>query len=147
VLIAFKREFPFDDVLRLWEVLWTDYYSNNFVLFIALAVLESHRDMILRYLVEFDEILKYCNELSMTIELDTTIAQAEVLFLSFSQLVADVDRRKAEELINPNADTIRRRRTGAADGNSEHTNISMPTLSDNLKELLNNGRSNITIGI
>lgn len=52
MLIAFKREFPFDDVLHLWEVLWTDYYSNNFVLFIALAVLESHRDMILRYLVE-----------------------------------------------------------------------------------------------
>jgi Rab-GTPase-TBC domain len=52
VLIGFKREFPFDDVLRLWEVLWTDYYSNSFVLFIALAVLESHRDMILRYLVE-----------------------------------------------------------------------------------------------
>lgn len=52
VLIAFKREFPFHDVLRLWEVLWTDYYSNNFILFVALAILESHRDMILRYLVE-----------------------------------------------------------------------------------------------
>ena len=52
VLIAFKREFAFDDVLRLWEVLWTDYYSREFVLFVALAVLESHRDMILRYLVE-----------------------------------------------------------------------------------------------
>lgn len=52
VLIAFKREFPFDEVLRLWEVLWTDYYSTQFVLFVALAVLESHRDMILRYLVE-----------------------------------------------------------------------------------------------
>jgi hypothetical protein len=52
VLIAFKREFPFDDVLRLWEVLWTDYYSNEFMLFVALAVLESHRDVILRYLVE-----------------------------------------------------------------------------------------------
>ena len=52
VLIAFKREFPFDDVLRLWEVLWTDYYTRDFVLFVALAVLESHRDMILRYLVE-----------------------------------------------------------------------------------------------
>lgn len=80
VLIAFKREFPFDDVLRLWEVLWTDYYSRDFVLFVALAVLESHRDMILRYLVEvrslsfpptvnlfmniftqFDEILKAIN--------------------------------------------------------------------------------------
>ena len=52
VLIAFKREFSFEDVLRLWEVLWTDYYSSSFVLFVALAVLESHRDMILRYLVE-----------------------------------------------------------------------------------------------
>lgn len=52
VLIAFKREFPFEDVLRLWEVLWTDYYTSGFVLFVALAVLESHRDMILRYLVE-----------------------------------------------------------------------------------------------
>ncbi|KAF8136624.1 rab-GTPase-TBC domain-containing protein [Boletus edulis] len=96
VLIAFKREFPFHEVLRLWEVLWTDYYSNSFVLFIALAILESHRDMILRYLVEFDEILKYCNELSMTIEVDSTLAQAEVLFLSYAQLVADIDRRRAE---------------------------------------------------
>lgn len=52
VLIAFKREFPFDEVLRLWEVLWTDYYSSQFLLFVAFAVLESHRDMILRYLIE-----------------------------------------------------------------------------------------------
>lgn len=52
VLISFKREFPFEDVLRLWEVLWTDYYTADFVLFVALAVLESHRDVILRYLVE-----------------------------------------------------------------------------------------------
>ncbi len=51
VLISFKREFPFDDVLRMWEVLWTNYYSTNFVLFVALAILESHRDVILRYLV------------------------------------------------------------------------------------------------
>jgi hypothetical protein len=58
ILISFKREFPFEDVLRLWEVLWTDYYTNGMVLFVSLAVLESHRDVMLRYLVEFDEILK-----------------------------------------------------------------------------------------
>ncbi|KAG5654505.1 hypothetical protein H0H81_001146 [Sphagnurus paluster] len=138
VLIAFKREFPFNEVLRLWEVLWTDYYSNDFVLFVALAVLESHRDMILRYLVEFDEILKYCNELSMTIELDTTLAQAEVLFLSFAQFVADVDRRKAEELPTPSTSGIRRR--GTSEGGTPPTTISLPTLSENLRELLNAGR-------
>lgn len=46
---------------------------------------------------QFDEILKYCNELSNTIDLDSTLAQAEVLFLSFAQLLADVDRRQAED--------------------------------------------------
>ena len=55
VLIAFKREFPFDEVLSLWEALWTDYYSSQFLLFVAFAVLESHRDMILRYLIEVSE--------------------------------------------------------------------------------------------
>ncbi|KAF6765149.1 GTPase-activating protein gyp7 [Ephemerocybe angulata] len=133
VLIAFKREFPFDDVLRLWEVLWTDYYSKGFVLFVALAVLESHRDMILRYLVEFDEILKYCNELSMTIELDSTLAQAEVLFLSFAQIVADIDRRKAEEGERENE--LRRRGALQAVDNSDKT-ISRIQLSEDLRGLL-----------
>ncbi|KAG2367454.1 rab-GTPase-TBC domain-containing protein [Suillus spraguei] len=140
VLIVFKREFPFDDVLRLWEVLWTDYYSNEFVLFVALAVLESHRDMILRYLVEFDEILKYCNELSMTIELDSTLAQAEVLFLSFAQLVADIDRRRGEEVSNSTSSVLRQRRTSASEGTMSLSKVAMPTLSDNLRDLLKAGR-------
>ncbi|KAF8201436.1 GTPase-activating protein gyp7 [Pholiota molesta] len=130
ILIAFKREFPFDDVLRLWEVLWTDYYTSGFVLFIALAVLESHRDMILRYLVE------YCNELSMTIELDTTLSQAEVLFLSFAQIVADIDHRKAEQA-KPNASgsNLRNRNPSAA-AKLAATNLSALQLSDNLRDLL-----------
>ncbi|EPQ58177.1 RabGAP/TBC, partial [Gloeophyllum trabeum ATCC 11539] len=142
VLITFKREFPFDDVLRLWEVLWTDYYSNNFVLFVALAILESHRDVILRYLIEFDEILKYCNELSMTIELDSTLAQAEVLFLSFAQLVADIDRRQAEAP-KSNSNNLRHRRSVSEAGNqgaNDDLAQKLPTISENLRELLKAGR-------
>jgi len=131
ILIAFKREFPFEDVLRLWEVLWTDYYTNGMILFVALAVLESHRDVILRYLVEFDEILKYCNELSMTIELDTTLAQAEVLFLSFQQLVADMDRRRTEQNASA-ADGLRHRKGGA----TLAPDVALPELSEELRELL-----------
>lgn len=67
ILIAFKREFKFEEVIRLWEVLWTNYYSTNFVLFVALAVLQSHRDVIIRYLTEFDEVLKYANDLTGTV--------------------------------------------------------------------------------
>ncbi|KAI0797947.1 RabGAP/TBC [Abortiporus biennis] len=150
ILIAFKREFPFEDVLRLWEVLWTDYYSNQFILFVALAVLESHRDVIIRYLVEFDEILKYCNELSMTIELDTTLAQAEVLFLSYAQLVADMDRRDAEEKSRTSTNDLRRRNTASvsasmptptptATAGSKHVRTHAK-LSPELRELLHAGR-------
>ncbi|KZV64344.1 GTPase-activating protein gyp7 [Peniophora sp. CONT] len=131
ILISFKREFPFEDVLRLWEVLWTDRYSVHFVLFVALAVLESHRDVILRYLVEFDEILKYCNELSNTIELDSTLAQAEVLFLSFKQLVEDMDRKRSE--ISDSGDGLRLRR--GTDG-AEQRVSSIPELSSELRDLL-----------
>ena len=67
ILIAFKREFKFEDVIRLWEVLWTDFYSDQFVLFVAMAVLQSHRDVLIRYLTEFDEVLKYANDLSGTV--------------------------------------------------------------------------------
>ncbi|KAF9567503.1 RabGAP/TBC [Agrocybe pediades] len=138
VLISFKREFPFDDVLRLWEVLWTNYYTSDFVLFVALAVLESHRDMILRYLVEFDEILKYCNELSMTIELDSTLSQAEVLYLSFSQIVADIDRRKAEqESISPSSNNLRNR-SSTASARLAASNLSALQLSEDLRDLLKN---------
>lgn len=142
VLIAFKREFPFDDVLSLWEVLWTDHYSNEFLLFVALAVLESHREPILRYLVGFDEVLKYCNQLSMTIELDSTLAQAEVLFLSFKQIVQDIDARQAE-LLDPSG--LRHRKVGDAstsgdtDGRSDSVVeglTKLPHISDNLRALL-----------
>ena len=43
----------------MWESLWTDYLSSNFHLFIALAILEKHRDVIMEHLKRFDEVLKY----------------------------------------------------------------------------------------
>jgi hypothetical protein len=47
LLVWFKREFKWDDVLRLWEVLWTNYYCSQYHLFIALAILERHRTVIM----------------------------------------------------------------------------------------------------
>lgn len=58
LLVWFKREFEWNDVIRLWEVLWTDYLSTQMLLFVALAVLDQHRQVILEQLSQFDEILK-----------------------------------------------------------------------------------------
>jgi hypothetical protein len=67
----------------------------------------------------------------MTIELDTTLAQAEVLFLSFQQLVADMDRRRVEQQ-STTVDGLRRRRASTA----LVPQVAYPELSEELRELL-----------
>lgn len=56
ILCGFKRELSFEQTLQLWEVLWTDHLGTEFHLFVALAIIEDHRDVIIRYLREFDEV-------------------------------------------------------------------------------------------
>ena len=69
----------------------------------------------------------------MTIELDTTLAQAEVLFLSFQQLVADMNRRRVEQSAN-GADGLRHRGSGREAGLTPQ--VAYPELSEELRELL-----------
>lgn len=95
LLVWYKREFEWPDVLRLWETLWTDYLSSSFHLFVALAILERHRDVIMTHLKQFDEVLKYVNELSGTIDLDSTLIRAELLFRRFKRLVEAVDKKQS----------------------------------------------------
>ncbi|KAL1880219.1 hypothetical protein VTK73DRAFT_6047 [Phialemonium thermophilum] len=94
LLVWYKREFAWMDVLRLWEVLWTDYLTSSFHLFVALAILEKHREVIMMHLKHFDEVLKYINELSGTIDLDSTLVRAEALFRRFQRLVEAIDKKR-----------------------------------------------------
>ncbi|KAK5993697.1 GTPase-activating protein GYP7 [Cladobotryum mycophilum] len=94
ILVWYKREFEWPDVLRLWECLWTDYLTAEFHVFIALAILEKHRDVIMTHLKAFDEVLKYINELSNTMDLESTLIRAEVLFRRFQRLVEAVDKKQ-----------------------------------------------------
>ncbi|KAI7892033.1 GTPase activating protein [Mucor mucedo] len=96
LLVWFKREFPWKDMLTLWEVLWTDYLTDQFHIFVALSILDQHRDVIIEYLKNFDEILKYTNDLSMTINLQETLQRAEILFYQFKQRVEAVDNKREQ---------------------------------------------------
>ncbi|KAJ5368163.1 GTPase-activating protein GYP7 [Penicillium cataractarum] len=93
LLVWYKREFEWGDVLRLWEALWTDYFSSSFHLFIALAILEKHRDVIMDHLKHFDEVLKYINELSNTMDLVPILTRAESLFHRFERSVQVIDKK------------------------------------------------------
>ena len=94
LLVWFKREFDWTDVLRLWEALWTDHVSSQFHLFLAMAILEKHRNVIMTHLRGFDEVLKYVNELSGTMELKTLLVRAEALFRRFEKTVEAVDKKE-----------------------------------------------------
>lgn len=111
----------------------TDQYGPHFHLFIALAILEHHRTIVMRYLSSFDEILKFFNELSsesklasrmdvagrrftVTMDAEPFLCQAEVLYLSLKEIVDKQDRKKAylEDLQQGSSSesTLRNRKTG-----------------------------------
>ncbi|XP_024965580.1 TBC1 domain family member 15-like isoform X2 [Cynara cardunculus var. scolymus] len=79
ILIQFKREFEFDKILRLWEVLWTHHVSEHLHLYICIAILKRHRAKIMREQMSFDTLLKFINELSGCIDLDAVVCDAEAL--------------------------------------------------------------------
>jgi hypothetical protein len=81
ILICFKREFDYYDVLRLWEVLWSHHLSEHFHLYMCVAILKRHRRKIMDEQMEFDTLLKFINELSGHIELESTLRDTEALCL------------------------------------------------------------------
>ncbi|KAM9784449.1 TBC1 domain family member 17 [Syngnathus typhle] len=85
LLIWFKREFSFEDILILWEVLWTRLPCPNFHLLIACAILQSQRGELIGSDHDFNTILKHINELTMRLDLQSTLRDAEAIYLQLLQ--------------------------------------------------------------
>ncbi|KAK0570531.1 hypothetical protein LWI29_002800 [Acer saccharum] len=79
LLIQFKREFEYEETMRLWEVLWTHYLSEHLHLYVCVAVLKRYRRKIMGEQMDFDTLLKFINELSGRINLDAILRDAEAL--------------------------------------------------------------------
>lgn len=59
----FLTEMVYDDVFSLWETIWAAKHtsSEHFVLFVALALVEMYRDIILENNMDFTDIIKFFN--------------------------------------------------------------------------------------
>jgi hypothetical protein len=101
LLVCFKREFSFPEILMVWEAIWaanldneeentgvvcsTPYrgFSDHFQLFFAFAILEHHRDVLIKYLHNFDELLQVSRQLLGTFFLKKTETNAMPLIMNF----------------------------------------------------------------
>lgn len=80
MLVWFKRELRHDDILSLWEVLWTELPCTNFHLLVCVALLCKEKRVLIEGGYGFTEILKHINELSGNIDLPTILNRAEGIY-------------------------------------------------------------------
>uniref|UniRef100_A0A7N4P0W1 TBC1 domain family member 15 n=1 Tax=Sarcophilus harrisii TaxID=9305 RepID=A0A7N4P0W1_SARHA len=111
LLIRFKREFSFLDILRLWEVMWTELPCQNFHLLLCCAILESEKQQIIEKHYGFNEILKHINELSMKIDVEDILCKAEAISIQMTkckelpQAVCEILGLQNSEITTPDSDT------------------------------------------
>ncbi|XP_054844294.1 TBC1 domain family member 15 [Eublepharis macularius] len=110
LLIRFKREFSFQDILRLWEVMWTELPCQNFHLLICCAILESEKQQIMEKHYGFNEILKHINELSMKINVEEVLCKADAISIQMMnckelpQAVCEVLGLETSAVTTPDSD-------------------------------------------
>lgn len=80
LLVWFKREFSHDDILELWEVLWTSMPCANFHLLVGIAILDNEMTTIIENEYGFTEILKHVNDLSEKMDLRHILETAESIY-------------------------------------------------------------------
>lgn len=83
VLVELKREFSFEETKDLWEKFWTQYYGNNFHLFVCYAMLQRIRNEVIAEKYRFDDILRSCIDLSGHLNLTEILQEAEKTYLHY----------------------------------------------------------------
>ncbi|XP_060533467.1 small G protein signaling modulator 2-like isoform X4 [Cylas formicarius] len=88
-LLDFKRELIYPDVFTTWEIIWAaqQVASSHFVLFLALALLETYRDIILSNGMDFTDIIKFFNEMAERHDAATILKLARELVLQLQLLI------------------------------------------------------------
>ncbi|GMM27894.1 GTPase-activating protein [Martiniozyma asiatica (nom. inval.)] len=109
LLVWFKREFLFDETLQLWEIMWTDRFSSQMILFFSLSILQKHSKIIINNLDSFEDMLKYMNDLNGAHAIGDLLTRSELLFVKFRQMIEFLDRSGKSDDISDNLRSLLKR--------------------------------------
>lgn len=90
-LLDFKRELIYDDVFTVWETIWAAKFvsSQHFYLFIALALVETYRDIIIDNNMDFTDIIKFFNEMAEKHKTKEVLRLARSLVTQLQKLISN----------------------------------------------------------
>lgn len=61
LLVLFKREFPVESVVRIWDVIFSCPFTDRYEVILTTALLRAASEQIIDHAMQFDELLKYSN--------------------------------------------------------------------------------------
>ncbi|KAL7062695.1 hypothetical protein AAHC03_01063 [Spirometra sp. Aus1] len=89
-LLDFKRELKYDDVFRVWETIWTSrrLVTQDFGVFLAFALVQCYRDIILFYCLDYTDIIRFYNERAELHEASKLLTFARDMIYRLQTLIA-----------------------------------------------------------
>ncbi|KAK9731846.1 Rab-GTPase-TBC domain [Popillia japonica] len=131
LLVWFKRELNQEDVMKLWEVLWTGLPCQNFHLLICLAILETEKRALMDNNYGFTEILKHINELSLKLNVNFLLNKAEGIYRQIEEATHANDNVRdivgLPKLENGNMDSPNTASFTYLESSADHASVNIDT--------------------
>ncbi|CCD71563.2 Rab-GAP TBC domain-containing protein [Caenorhabditis elegans] len=86
ILLCFKREFPENYALHIWECCWAHYRTNYFHLFVCVAIVSIYGKDVLTQDLPHDEILLFFASLANHMDATLVLQKARGLLFEFTRM-------------------------------------------------------------
>ncbi|XP_065659329.1 TBC1 domain family member 16-like isoform X5 [Hydra vulgaris] len=86
LVLCFKREFLYQEVLKIWEACWSRYQTDYFHIFVCVAIVKLYGFFCIERKLNSDEILQYFTEMAMKFDGTATLKEARFLLYKFRQM-------------------------------------------------------------
>ncbi|XP_057310399.1 TBC1 domain family member 16-like isoform X1 [Hydractinia symbiolongicarpus] len=86
LVLCFKREFIYHEVLKIWEACWSRYQTDYFHIFICVALVSLYGNICLEKKQGADEMLQYFTDMAMKFDGSAVLKEARALLYKFRQL-------------------------------------------------------------